>query len=136
MKKYILTLLCVFLGYSAVYASFPVTQNTVVEHIEIEELTKTPPISDPTPLANWSFALGLLWAPFLLLGAIFALEGPEENALFFLVSGVASFIGAIITGVMSLSRKEGSAWKAIIGLSLTAGIILLSILSAGLDGFY
>ena len=136
MKKYILTLLCVFLGYSAVYASFPVTQNTVVEHIEIEELTKTPPILDPTPLANWSFALGLLWAPFLLLGAIFALEGPEENALFFLVSGVASFIGAIITGAMSLSRKEGSAWKAIIGLSLTLGIILLSILSVGLDGFY
>ena len=44
------------------------------------------------------------------------------------------FIGAIITGIMSLLRKEGSAWKAIIGLSLTLGIILLSILSAGLEG--
>lgn len=134
MRKYILTLLCVFLGYSAVHASFPVTQNTVVEHAELEDPTKTPPISDPTPLANWSFALGLLWAPFLLLAFIFAWEGPEESALPFFVAGIASFIGAIITGIMSLSRKEGSAWKAIIGLSLTLGIILLSILSAGLDG--
>jgi len=134
MRKYILTLLCAFLGYSAVYASFPVTQNTVIEHVEIEDPAKIPPISDPTPLANWSFALGLLWAPFIFLGAIFALEGPEESGLFLFVAGIASFIGAIITGIMSLLRKEGSAWKAIIGLSLTLGIILLSILSAGLEG--
>ena len=131
MKNYILSLLCVFLGFLPVYASFPVSQNTPTEYTE--DLTKTPLISDPTPLANWSFALGLLWFPFLILGIFFGFEGSEEYSIFFLFAAIASFFGAIITGIVSLSRKEGGAWKAIIGLSLTLGIILLSILSSGLE---
>ncbi len=133
MKRNLFILLCAFLGYSTVYASFPVTQNTVADFIEIECSPKTISLLDETPLANWSLALGLLWFPFLIIGFIFAWEGPEENALIFLAAGIASFIGAIITGIISLTRNEGSKWKAIVGLSLTLGIILLSILSAGLE---
>ena len=134
MPKYLLTLLCMFLGYSAIYASFPITQHTETEYVEVEDPTKTPPISDPTPLANWSLALGLLWIPLLIFGFISEFVDTEENALFFFFTGIASFIGAIITGIVSLARKEGGAWKAIIGLSLTLGVILFSILSSDLEG--
>lgn len=136
MKKNILTLLFVFLGYSIVYASFPVIQTTVVEYVEVKDVTKMLLISDPTPLANWSLILALLWLPSLLAAFIFAWEGPEENAYFFLITGVASFIGAIITGIFSLSRKEGGAWKAIIGLSLTLGVLLLNMLEGSGFEFY
>ena len=134
MKRNLLILLCAFLGYSTVYASFPVTQNTVADFIEIECSPKTISLLDETPLANWSLALGLLWIPLLIFGFISEFVDTEENALFFFFTGIASFIGAIITGIVSLARKEGGAWKAIIGLSLTLGVILFSILSSDLEG--
>ena len=136
MKKYLLALLCVFLGYSTVYASFPVTQNSITDFVEIVDSPKTIPLLDETPLANWSLALGLLWFPFLILAFIFSWEGTEENAVFFFGAGIASFIGAIITGIMSLSRNEGGKWKAIVGLSLTLGILLLTILDGNADDFF
>ena len=129
MKKYIFTLLCAVLGYSAVYASFPVTQDRVVEYVEIEG----PTTSDPTPLANWSFLLGILWIPFLLIGSYFQEEGPEENAITFWILGIASFIGAPIAGIISLVRKEGKEWKPIIGIALTLGIPVLIFMLASIS---
>ena len=133
MKKNIFTLLCAVLGYSAVYASFPVTQERVVEYVEIEDPTKTLPASDPTPLADWSFLLGVLWIPFLLIGGYFQEEGPEENAITFWILAIASFIGAPIAGIMSLVRKEGKEWKPIIGFALTLGIPVLILMLASIS---
>tara|TARA_B100001758_G_scaffold246229_1_gene260822 strand:+ start:1340 stop:1759 length:420 start_codon:yes stop_codon:yes gene_type:complete len=138
MKRYILTLLCAVLGYSTLYASFPVVIDRVIEHAEIEPPIKSLSISDPTPLANWSFALGLLWAPFLLISAVYSFSDSDDETspVILLFAAIASFIGAIITGLISLSRKEGNTWKAVIGLSLTLGVILLGILSSGLSGVF
>ena len=135
MKKYILLLCCAFLGYSSIYASFPVSQKTLTESVEISESPKTIPLWDDTPLANWSLVLGLLWLPCLLTAFIFAWDGPEENALFFLIAGVGSFIGAIITAFRSLSKENGGRWKAYAGLALTLGVLLLSLLEGDIELF-
>ena len=131
MKKYLFIILFSFVGYTSSYASFPVHNNT--EAVVVIDSPNTVPVLEDTPFANWSLALGLLWFPLLLGAIIFLWDGPEENALFFIVASIASFIGAIVTGIISLTRKERGVWKAIIGLSLTLGIILLGILSEAID---
>lgn len=131
MKKYLFIILFSFVGYTNSYASFPVHNNT--EAVVVIDSLNTDPLLDNTPFANWSLALGLLWFPFLLISFLFLWDGPEENAWFFMVASIASFIGAIITGFISLTRKEGGVWKAGVGLSLTLGLILLSILSSAVN---
>ena len=57
-----------------------------------------------------------------------------------MIGGIVFFIGAIITGIISLFNEKTGRWKAFIGLALSLGIILLSILSSvfadGRDLFY
>ena len=128
MKQFILTLLLGLLGFSPVYASFPVTANeNTLEEVDSEEKTITSPVKD-TPLGNWSLLMGLAWFPILIAGVLFSLEGSEEYFVFLFLSSAASFVGSIITGFISLKRGEKPKWKAIVGLSLTLGIILLSII--------
>jgi len=128
MKQFILTLLLGLLGFSPVYASFPVTANeNTLEEVDSEEKTITSPVKD-TPLGNWSLLMGLAWFPMLIAGILFSLDGYEEYFVFLFLASAASFVGSIITGIISLKRGEKPKWKAIIGLSLTLGIILLSII--------
>ena len=73
--------------------------------------------------------MGLAWFPMLIAGVLFSLDGgSEESFVFLFLASVASFVGSIITGFISLKRGEKPKWKAYVGLSLTLGIILLSII--------
>ena len=134
MTKLIFTLLLGLLGFSPVYASFPVTENeNTLEEVDFEERTITSSVKD-TPLGDWSLIMGLAWFPLLICSLLFAWDGySEESAIFCLIAGIASFIGAIITGITSLKRGEKQKWKAIVGLSLTLGIILLSLIAPLLE---
>jgi len=126
-------LLLSFIGIAA-FAAFPVMESGLVESVLVDkEITNS-------PLATWSLVLGLLWFPSLLIGALISWVGPEFFGVILMIGGIVFFIGAIITGIISLFNEKTGRWKAFIGLALSLGIILLSILSSlfadGGDLFY
>ena len=118
----------------AVFAAFPVMESGLVESVLVDNETTN------SPLATWSLVLGILWFPTLLIGALMAWGGPEVIAVIIMIAGMAFFLGAIITGIISLFNEKTGRWKAFVGLALSLGIILLSILSSvladGGDLFY
>ena len=134
MPKLIFTLLLGLFGFSPAYASFPITEKeNTLEKTDFKERTITSPVKD-TPLGDWSLIMGLAWFPLIICSIIFSLDGySEESVIFCLIAGIASFIGAIITGITSLRRGEKPKWKAYVGLGLTLGIILLSIIAPLLE---
>lgn len=134
MRKYIIITLIALISSSTTYASFPVSNiNQTESTVTIESPVKKP-IWEETPLANLSLILGLLWFPATIAAIIFAFDGPEELSATFFIIALASFIGAIITGIRSLIKEEGGRWKAIIGLATTLGLVLLSLFGAILEG--
>ena len=133
MKKIGVLSLLIFIGIAA-FAAFPVMESGLVESVLVDqEITNS-------PLATWSLVLGLLWFPSLLIGALISWVGPELFGVVLMIGGIVFFIGAIITGIISLFTEKTGRWKAFIGLALSLGIILLSILSSvfadGGDLFY
>ena len=133
MKKIGVLSLLSFIGIAA-FAAFPVMESGLVESVLVDkEITNS-------PLATWSLVLGLLWFPSLLIGALISWVGPELFGVVLMIGGIVFFIGAIITGIISLFTEKTGRWKAFIGLALSLGIILLSILSSvfadGRDLFY
>lgn len=127
MKKYIIITLFAFLSSSIAYASFPVDNiNKIENNLTIESQVKKP----ETPLANWSLILGLSWFPAMMLSVIFAFAGQEGQSAAFIILAILSFLGAIVMGIRSLLKREGGRWKAIIGLALTLGVILIGLFSA------
>ena len=133
MKKIGVLSLLSFIGIAA-FAAFPVMESGLVESVLVDkEITNS-------PLATWSLVLGLLWFPSLLIGALISWVGPELFGVVLMIGGIVFFIGAIITGIISLFNEKTGRWKAFIGLALSLGIILLSILSSvfadGRDLFY
>lgn len=133
MKKIGVLSLLSFIGIAA-FAAFPVMESGLVESVLVDkEITNS-------PLATWSLVLGLLWFPSLLIGALISWVGPELFGVVLMIGGIVFFIGAIITGIISLFTEKTGRWKAFIGLALSLGIILLSILSSvfadGGDLFY
>ena len=112
---------------SITYASFPVNNiNKIESNVIIESQVKKP----ETPLANWSLILGLSWFPAMILSVIFAFAGQEGQSAAFIILAILSFLGAIVMGIRSLLKREGGRWKAIIGLALTLGVILIGLFSA------
>ena len=124
------------------YASFPITENIKsIEKVEDNIRTVDSPTNE-TPMGSWSLLMGLSWIPLIIIGALMMGEGDgewgyglSELGLVAIIAGGVCFIGAIITGVKSLRRGETPKWKAIIGIALTAGWIILSILSAAIELF-
>lgn len=132
MKKVVL--FCLFsLVLISSFAAFPVAESSTAESIVVEYNESRTPVRIESTLANWSLVLGLLWMPLMLAFVIFAWTGPFAIAITMFIAGVASFIGAIVTGFMSLFKEDSGKWKAFVGLGLTLGIILLSIFSALLE---
>ena len=132
MKK--IGLFCLFsLVLTSTFAAFPVAESSAAESIVVKYNEPKTPVRFESPLANWSLVLGLLWMPFMLAFVYFAFTGPEEMIAIMLIAAGASFIGAIVTGFMSLFKEDSGKWKAFVGLGLTLGIILLSIFSAVLE---
>lgn len=135
MRKILLTLLFGIFGLTATFAAFPITEN--IKSIEILEdniTTIDSPTNDTPKFGNRSLLMGLSWFPLLIGSVLFALDGNSEASVAFcLIAAIASFIGAIITGIISLKRGETPKWKAIVGLSLTLGIILLSLIAPLLE---
>ena len=112
---------------SITYAAFPVNNiNKIENNLTIESQVKKP----ETPLANWSLILGLSWFPAMILSVIFAFAGQEGQSAAFIILAILSFLGAIVMGIRSLLKREGGRWKAIIGLALTLGVILIGLFSA------
>ena len=133
MKK--IGLFCLFsLVLISSFAAFPVAASSTTESIVVEYNESRTPVRFESPLANWSLVLGLLWMPLMLAFVIFAWTGAEAIAIILFFAGAASFIGAIVTGFMSLFKEDSGKWKVFVGLGLTLGIILLSIFSALLEG--
>jgi hypothetical protein len=132
MKK--IGLFCLFsVVLISSFAAFPVAESSTAESIVVEYNEPKTPVRFESPLANWSLVLGLLWMPLMLAFVILLWTGPEEIAIILFIAGVASFIGAIVTGFMSLFKEDSGKWKVFVGLGLTLGIILLSIFSALLE---
>ena len=133
MKKIGVLSLLSFIGLAA-FAAFPVMKSGLVESV-LEDNEKT-----NSPLATWSLVLGIIWFPTLLIGAIMTWVGPDLFAGIIMIAGMAFFLGAIITGIISLFNEKTGRWKAFVGLALSLGILLLSILSSvfedGGDLFY
>ena len=133
MKRVVLFFLFGCLSVIA-FASFPVMESGLVESVLVDNETTN------SPLATWSLVLGIIWFPTLLIGALMAWGGPEVIAVIIMIAGMAFFLGAIITGIISLFKVKTGRWKAFVGLALSLGIILLSILSSvladGGDLFY
>jgi hypothetical protein len=130
MKKYIFITIFALINSSITYASFPVDNiNKIENNLTIESQVKKP----ETPLANWSLILGLSWFPAMMLSVIFAFAGQEGQSAAFIILAILSFLGAIVMGIRSLLKREGSRWKAIIGLALTLGVILIGLFSAIAD---
>ena len=122
MKKLVLLLITLITLINVSYASFPVIEyENALELVDSEKKEIESPVKD-TPLGNWSLVLGLLWFPLLFLAFMYAWDGPEEYVMFFLVASIASFIGAIITGIQSLNSGETPKWKAYVGLGITLSI--------------
>ena len=114
----------------AAFAAFPVVESGLVESVLVDDETTK------SPLATWSLVLGILWFPTLLIGSLMAWGGPELFAGIIMIAGIAFFIGAIITGLISLFNEKTGRWKAYIGLGLTLGVLLLSFLNMGADLFF
>jgi len=133
MKKIGVLSLLSFIGLAA-FAAFPVMKSGLVESVLVDN-EKT-----NSPLATWSLVLGIIWFPTLLIGAIMTWVGPDLFAGIIMIAGMAFFLGAIITGIISLFNEKTGRWKAFVGLALSLGILLLSILSSvfedGGDLFY
>ena len=130
MKKKLLTLLFGIIGFTTTFASFPLTENlSAIEVLENENTTIESPAED-TPYGNWSLILGLAYLPLFIIGALAASGRQEIAGGVIMIAGLASFIGSIVTGFISLSRKETPKWKAIAGLVLTLGAIVLMIVSS------
>ena len=133
MKKIGILSLLSFIGLAA-FAAFPVMESGLVESVLVDNETTN------SPLATWSLVLGIIWFPTLLIGALMSWGGPELFGGVLMIAGMAFFIGAIITGIISLFNEKTGRWKAFVGLALSLGILLLSILSSvfedGGDLFY
>jgi len=133
MKKIGLLSLLIYLG-TAAFAAFPIMESGLVESVLVDNE------STNSPLATWSLVLGILWFPTLLIGVLMSWGGPELFGGVLMIAGMAFFIGAIITGIISLFNEKTGRWKAFVGLALSLGILLLSILSTvfedGGDLFY
>ena len=130
MKKYIFITIFALINSSITYASFPVNNiNKIESNVIIESQVKKP----ETPLANWSLILGLSWFPAMIMSVIFSFGGQDGVSAAFIILAILSFLGAIVTGIRSLLKREGSRWKAIIGLALTLGVILISLFGAIAD---
>ena len=100
MKQFILTLLLVLLGFSSVYASFPVTENGNINEISLS-------IEDP----DISKSAKILWFAIGLLGAVFT-----------------GFGGLAIAAIYQLiTKKKGPIKYALYG-GLTAGILVIILL--------
>ena len=131
MKKKLLTLLFGIIGFTTTFASFPVTENlSTIEVLENENTTIESSAED-TPYGNWSLILGLSYLPLLIIGALTGSGGNEEIGVLLIITSIASFIAAIVTGFISLSRNETPKWKANLGLIITLGSLLL-ILGQGM----
>ena len=132
MKK--IGLFCLFsLVLISAFAAFPVAESSTAESIVVENNESKTPVRNESPLATWSLVLGLLWMPLMMGFFIFTLAISEVIGIIMLIACVAVFIGAVVTGFMSLFKEDGGKWKAFVGLGLTLGIILLSIFSALLE---
>ena len=133
MKKVGVLSLLSLIGLAA-FAAFPVMESGLVESVLVDNETTN------SPLATWSLVLGIIWFPTLLIGALMSWGGPELFGGVLMIAGMAFFIGAIITGIISLFNEKTGRWKAFVGLALSLGILLLSILSSvfedGGDLFY
>jgi hypothetical protein len=101
MKQFILTLLLGLLGFSSVYASFPVTENGNINEISLS--VEDPDISKSAKIL-W-FAIGLLGTVFsgiggLAIAIIYQLitkkKGPFKYALYGLLSAIILLIIFII----------------------------------------
>jgi hypothetical protein len=126
MKKIGLLSLLIYLG-TAAFAAFPVLESGLVESVLVDNETTN------SPLATWSLVLGIIWFPTLLIGALMSWGGPELFGGVLMIAGVAFFIGAIITGIISLFNEKTGRWKAFVGLALSLGILLLSVFSSLLE---
>ena len=127
MKKVGVLSLLSLIGLAA-FAAFPVMESGLVESVLVDNETTN------SPLATWSLVLGIIWFPTLLIGALMSWGGPELFGGVLMIAGMAFFIGAIITGIISLFNEKTGRWKAFVGLALSLGIILLSILSSVFEG--
>jgi hypothetical protein len=127
MKKIGLLSLLSFIGLAA-FAAFPIMESGLLETVLVDNETTN------SPLATWSLVLGLLWFPTLLIGALMSWGGPGLFGGVLMIAGMVFFIGAIITGIISLFKEKTGRWKAFVGLALSLGIILLSILSSVFEG--
>ena len=133
MKK--IGIFCLFsLVLISSFAAFPVVESSTTESVIIEYNETINSVKLGSPLGTWSLVLGLLWIPLMLAFLVVAWSGLEAAAIAIFIFGVVFFIGAIITGFMSLFKEDSGKWKAFVGLGLTLGIILLSILSSALEG--
>ena len=100
MKQFILTLLLGLLGFSSVYASFPVTENGNINKISLS-------VEDP----DISKSAKILWFAIGLLGTVFG-----------------GIIGLAIAAIYQLiTKKRGPIKYALYG-SLTAGILVIILL--------
>ncbi|MEC7863660.1 MAG: hypothetical protein VYB55_01185 [Bacteroidota bacterium] len=124
MKKVLFFLIALTTFNNVSFASFPIIECKGIEVVNSENKENASSIKN-TPLGNWSLALGILWFPLLFLSFISAFGGNEASALFFFVASIASFIGAIITGIVSLSSQETPKWKAYLGLGITCILLIL-----------
>ena len=123
MKKVGVLSLLSLIGLAA-FAAFPVMESGLVESVLVDNETTN------SPLATWSLVLGIIWFPTLLIGALMSWGGPELFWGVLMIAGMAFFIGAIITGIISLFNEKTGRWKAFVGLALSLGILLLSIFSS------
>jgi hypothetical protein len=137
MKKKLLTLLFGIIGFTTTFASFPVTENlSAIEVLENENTTiessaeDTPDFLFLTPYGNWSLYLGLSYLALFIIGvSIFTNENLILIGFSLISTSILSFIAAIVTGVISLSRNETPKWKANLGLILTLGSLLLILIT-------
>lgn len=107
MKQFILTLLLGLVGFSSVYASFPVTENGNINEISLS-------IEDP----DISKSEKILWFVIGLLGAAYSVFG-----------------GLVIAVIYQLiTKKKGPIKYALYGF-LTAVILLIILLFLILSGF-
>ena len=123
MKKVGVLSLLSLIGLAA-FSAFPVMESGLVESVLVDNETTN------SPLATWSLVLGIIWFPTLLIGALMSWGGPELFGGVLMIAGMAFFIGAIITGIISLFNEKTGRWKAFVGLALSLGILLLSIFSS------
>jgi len=123
MKKIGVLSILSFIGLAA-FAAFPIMESGLAETVLVDNETTN------SPLATWSLVLGIIWFPTLLIGALMSWGGPEFFGGVLMIAGMAFFIGAIIIGIISLFNEKTGRWKAFVGLALSLGILLLSIISS------